>query len=516
MTLQFGSLDDKLRQYPTGNAVLLKSAGPVSDAFIVSRGTRDLLSGPVGSGKTTACVKRALRSAIEQPPMLIEGERRPRAPRVYNLAVFRETYSQLWGSTIPSWLKILNPDKGVGRMVGSSPRPGLYTLDFEDGWGPIQLKAFFYAWGDDADPDDLGGTEYTDAYLNEMNTLRKDLFVNISRSLARSPNRAEIGLPDDPAIPYGRIFGDCNAPAPDNWVFEDFWGPKKPPNYQHFKQPSGFAPDAENLGSVGRSYYATQREANLSRPWWIKIKLEHKPGYNRETDVIYDDFDDDVHVSHTPVPVYPVLPVLVGFDGGLTPAAAFEQELGDAHLNILAEAVVTRGDEFDLAEKVKVIMGSPRFAGCEFHFQCDPAMDAGDDTSIGSMRSRLAKHLGIKKTDIKLARTNDPETRHAAIREKIKDGRRKLTIDATHCPTIRRAMAGTYQYRTTHGTGDRGGAVKNPDSHVMEAAEYAAMMCGTETARIRRTEMLRQREARRQQTTRQAQPRWNPLSRTVR
>lgn len=511
--LQFGSLDDKLRQYGEGNALLLESAGPVSDAFIMSRGTRDLLSGPVGSGKTTACVKRALRSAIEQPPLLVNGRRVNNGQRLYRLTIYRQTYAQLWGTTIKSWCKVLNPDKGIGQLRGSSPRPGQFVLDFEDAFGPINLEANFLAWGDDADPDDLGGTEATDALLNEMPTLREDLFINLGRTVGRFPNRGEIGLPDDPRIPYGRIFGDCNAPPPDSWVFRDFWSPDKPENYRHFKQPGGRDPNAENLKAVGRTYYTGMIEANRHRPWWIKIKIDHKPGYNRETDVIYADFDDDVHVSQTPLPAYPVIPVLVGIDGGLTPAAAFEQELGDGQLNILAECVVKSGDEFDLAEKMKVVMGQPRFADCEFHFQCDPSMDAGADTKIGSMRRRLADALGLKVTDIKLAPTNDPETRHAPIRGKIKDGRRKLLVDAAHCPTIRRALAGTYQYHTTHGTGDRGRAVKNPDSHVMEAAEYGAMQCGTEAARIRKSERDRLRREARDGTGRkgEAPKRYNPL-----
>ena len=506
--LQFGSLDDKLKQYAGGLAVLMDSAGPVSDAFIHSDGTRDLLSGPVGSGKTTACVKRALLRATQQPPLL---QRRPdgRLQRTYRLTVYRQTYAQLWNTTIKSWCKVLDPNKGLGRLVGSPPRPAQYTLDFEDRFGPIHLEVNFLAWGDDADPDDLGGTESTDAYLNELPTLREDLFINLGRTVGRFPNRGELGLPpDDLTIPYGAIFADANAPEPDSYVYRDFWSPEKPAGYRHYQQPGGFHPEAENLKAVGRAYYHQQAEANRHRPWWIKIKIHHKPGYNRETDVIYPDFDDDVHVSHQPLAAYDVLPVLVGFDGGATPAAAFKQELADGTLRILAEVVITRGDEFDLARGCAVVMAQPRFKGCEFIGFCDPAMGAGEDMTLGSMRHRLEKELGIK---IREAASNDPETRHAPIRRKIEKGKRLLLVDATHAPTIRRALAGTYQYHTTRGTGDRGKAVKNPDSHVMEAAEYAAMQSGTEAARLRRGEAVRQREQRRQQAAQQ--PRYNPLAR---
>lgn len=504
--VSFGTLDERLREYEPGNALLMGSAGPVSDAFIMSRGTRDLLSGPVGSGKTTACVKRALVSAIRMPPLKGTNQ------RVYSLFTWRQTYAQLWGTTIKSWLKVLDPEKGVGSIKGSSPRSAVYSLDFEDQHGPIRLTNTFIAFGDDADPDDLGGTECTDAYLNEMNTLRKDLFINLARTVGRYPNRGELGLPDDPRVPYGRIFGDSNAPAPDNWTYDDFWGPEKPDGYRHFRQPGGFAPDAENLGAVGRAYYSAQATANAKRPWWIRIKLHHRPGYNRDVDTVYDKYDDDLNVSLIPLEVFPILPVLVGVDGGLTPAAAFMQELSDGQLRILDEVVLERGDEMDLARGMQVIMGKPRYAGCEFRVRCDPSMDAGADTTRGSMASRLGDALGLT---VELAPTNDPETRHRPIREGIERGSRGLLVDATYCPVIRRALNGTYHYQRTHGSNDRSGVRKTPDSHVMEAAEYAASFAGTEAARIRRSERLRQREARRHGTGKKgaAPQRYNPLRR---
>jgi hypothetical protein len=252
--ITFGSLDDRLKGYAEG-AALLQSAGPVSDAFIQSLGARDLLNGPVGSGKTTACIKRALLAAVRTPPML--GERAPdgRPVRRYRLSLWRETYAQLWGTTIKSWQKVLNPDKGIGEWQGASPRAAVHRITFEDGFGPIHFEAMFFAFGDDADPDDLGGSEYTDAYCNEQDKLREALYTNLARSVGRFPNRGEIGLPDDERIVHGRIFGDCNAPAPDTWVYRDWWSPKKPPGYRLFRQPGGLHADAENLKSVGRGYY---------------------------------------------------------------------------------------------------------------------------------------------------------------------------------------------------------------------------------------------------------------------
>ncbi len=281
MTLRLGSLETPLRSYPEG-ARIFESAGPVSDAFIASRNKIDLLNGPVGSGKTTACVKRALRAAREQPPLLRGGP--PQALCAQHLG---GTYDQLWRMTIPSWRKVLNPDAGVGTFVGflSARRPT--PIEFDDGFGEVEMIARFVAFGDDANVDDLGGLECTDSYLNELDTLREDLFTNLVGRIGRDPTRGEIGLPDREGVVYGRIFADCNAPAPDSWVYRDFWSPQKPKGYLLWRQPGGLEPGAENIAAVGRQYYRDMIAANEKRKWWIKIKVDNKPGFNRDTDVVY-------------------------------------------------------------------------------------------------------------------------------------------------------------------------------------------------------------------------------------
>lgn len=506
--MNFGSLNDKLKAYPEGMA-LLQSAGPVSDAFILSRGSRDLLNGPVGSGKTTACIKRALKAAVMTPPLLSTGVRH------YRLAIWRETYQQLWGTTIKSWQKILNPDRGVGEWVGASPRSALHRITFEDAFGPIQFEALFLAFGPDADPDDLGGTEYTDAMLNEKDKLREALYVNLARSVGRYPSRGEIGLPDHPGLIHGRIFGDCNAPSPESWVYRDWWSLKKPPGYRLFRQPGGQHPDAENLKAVGRQYYAQQIEANAHRAWWIKIKIDNEPGFNREMATVYPKFSDARMVSQIELSVFPVVPVIIACDGGNTPAAALLQEGSDGQIRVLAEVVLERGDEFDLARGLKAVIASPRFKGCEFYLTSDPALWAGDDTTNGSFMTRLGKEVGLKPHKPRLSNNNDTELRHAAIRKAIETNlsgdRPGFIVDGVHCPVIRRGLNGTFRYHVDQQTGERGKIAKTPDSHVCEALEYAAGETGTSAARQRQSVQEAERKRRRQ--TARDSGRYSPFNR---
>jgi hypothetical protein len=504
----FGSLQDRLKSYPEGMA-LLQSAGPVSDAFIMSRGASDLLNGPVGSGKTTACIKRALRAAVETPPLLATGVRH------YRLALWRETYAQMWGTTIKSWQKVLNPDKGVGEWVGASPRAAKHTIIFEDAFGPIHFEALFMAFGEDADPDDLGGTEYTDAYLNEQDKLREDLYINLARSVGRFPSRGEIGMPDHPGIVHGRIFGDCNAPSPESWVYRDWWSPKKPPGYQLFRQPGGMHRDAENLKAVGRQYYAQQIEKNAHRQWWIKIKIDNEPGFNREMATVYPKYSDARMSSDVELTVFPEVPVIIGVDGGNTPAAAFLQEMADGQLRVLAEVALERGDEFDLARGMRSIIASPRFRDCEFHLTGDPALWAGDDTTNGSFMMRLGKELALKPRRPRLSNNNDTEARHVAPRKAMEltlsADRPGFVVDAIHCPVIRRGLNGTFRFHVDRQSGEVGKIAKTPDSHVCEAMEYAAGETGTSAARQRQSAL--EAEKKRKRTEARQTGRYSPFTR---
>jgi len=500
--ISFGSLDGALKQYPEG-AGIFGSAGPVSDGFIMARNKVDLICGPVGSGKTTAAVKRALVRAQRQPPLRSDpGVRR------YVLAVWRETYDQLWRTTIKSWQKVLDPQKGIGSFTGSYPRPAEHRIVFDDAFGKVELTAVFTAFGEGADVEDLGGAEYTDAYLNEMNTLRRDLFINLFGRVGRNPNRGEVGLPDDESLIYGRIFGDCNAPDPLNWVYTDFFSPKRTPGFVLHRQPGGLDEGAENIKAVGRAYYRQMVGANADKPWWVKIKVHNRPGFNRESDVVFGKYDDDEMAAPEPLEVFRTMPVVVGIDGGFTPAAAFTQAPADGQFRIVDEVAIERGDESDLGQALLAKMALPRYRGCQFVFVSDPATGAGEDLPLGSFRSRLADLLGH---DVELAASNDLQKRIADLSKPMERGKRGFVIDAVHCPTIRRALNGTYQYRNTRGTLERSSVIKTPDSHALEAAQYAASLSGTAKARMRKDQSAAARRKVREQE--RSAPRYSALKR---
>jgi hypothetical protein len=197
------------------------------------------------------------------------------------------------------------------------------------------------------------------------------------------------------------------------------------------------------------------------------------------------------------IPVTAHLPVIVGVDGGFTPAAVYAQEMGDGQFRVLAEIALARGSSDELGEAM-LALEARRFPDCDFHTVCDEAMLAGEDgeevsrdeqmISRGSDRQRLAEKLG---RPVLKAKSNEVGRRHDAVRAKIAlncgPGRPGYLLDPS-CQGLIRGKRQTYQFRKLRGTNDLSSVKPTFDTHVADAEQYAAMECGTEAARRRKTD----------------------------
>lgn len=492
----FGGAEDAPREArPSGAINLMRSAGPISDAYILARNPMDLIIGPGGSGKTIATVKK----------MLVEAQRiRPGADgaRRYVVGCWRQKYVNLWKATIPSYWKVLPRDLPGSKWEGSSPREAQHVVNFQDQWGPVQLIVRFRAFGESADPDDVLGNEFTDVALNEWPTMPEELTIALADRVGRDPPREVTGR-------VGRFYGDGNAPDVLSYIYRDFFETPKDGHVLH-RQPGGLAPDAENIEAVGREYYENSCRINAHRPWWIRRMVHAQPGFTRANDPVYPKFDDVRNVSPATMLPSRHLPVLVGVDGGLTPAAVYMQEMPSGQLRIFAEVALERGGMKELSVEMLALEGA-RFPGFEFRTKCDPAMQAGEDTEESSDRSRLAKYLGRPVT---AAKTNNPDTRWAAVRDKfdlsIEGGLPGLMLDPS-CKGLRRGFNQTYAFRNIAGTNDRGNVEKTFDSHAHDALQYGALECGTAEARVLRQESDRERQKRKEKAANA--PRYSPTRR---
>lgn len=508
---EFSDVMDRAAGIAGGEVIdVMQSAGPISDAYILNTSPISCIAGPQGSGKSIASEKK----------FLVEGQRvSPGSDRVrrYVLGIFRQSYDALWKATIPSWWEIFPRGMTGSKWTGASPRAATHIITYEDQWGLIEATAHFLAFGDDANPEHLRGLQFTDVLLPEMDTQRPDLLTWLIGRIGRSPPPKVIGR-------QGRIYGDMNAPDVLNWTYKKFYQLPRQPGFQLFRQPGGLDPGAENLAAyatprdpTGRGYYLQQVELNKDNPWWVRRMVHGIPGMSRGVNLVYDKFDETTMLAAATIKPEPILPVLVGIDGGLTPAAVYCQEMSDGQFRVLAEIGLDRGGIEELGAQM-LVLEKHRFAGCEFVDRCDPSMIAGEDgatvdrsdqlVSKGSDRQRLSDVLGRR---VEISSTNEPGSRWDAVRNLIKNnlgpGRPGFWLDPS-CAGLLRGFLQTYHYRLLRGTNDLSSVQPTFDTHTHDALQYAALESGTASARKRKTDVLRERK-KRQEAARGA-GRYNP------
>lgn len=72
-------------------------------------------------------------------------------------------------------------------------------------------------------------------------------------------------------------------------------------------------------------------------PEWIKVYVNGEYGRLIEGKPVFHNFRDSVHVTAAPLQPVPNLPLLIGVDFGLTPAAVIGQRLADGRWLVLSE-----------------------------------------------------------------------------------------------------------------------------------------------------------------------------------
>lgn len=350
-TLDAGRADGKLPDIDSGDF-----PGPIAEAFFWDDGDIVGIQGPVGSGKTTTLLKSRLRRAVMMPRSTIDGVRR------YKLLAIRETYRQIWATTIPSYLESF--PKNLGEWSGGRGAPVTHKILFDDGAGPIEVLTEFMAFGDDIIAS-MRGVQTTDIWLNEADTMPVDaLSVGIGR-IDRWPGlRHFAGYPPE-LQGYGQIVCDFNAPDEDNWTFKVFHDEAertrmaelmsqaiadaakekgvaagKLVRIEFYNQPGYGQPGCENLQNLSPSYYPRQiasmtlsgKGDQLDRLVYNKIVYLRagEPVFRRE-------FNRRIHVAEATIIPEQGVPLMIGLDQGFKGAAVIAQFLDPHHWRFLAE-----------------------------------------------------------------------------------------------------------------------------------------------------------------------------------
>jgi hypothetical protein len=442
--------------------------GPVAAEFHKSEAFVRGIKGPVGSGKSSTCVMEIIKHTLKQKPYM--GVRRAR------WAVLRNTFPELKSTTIKTWEQWL-PER-VAPIKWDSPISSvLRTPNIGDGTG-MELEVLFIPIDSPLDTGKLRSLELTGAWINEASEIDKAIFDMVTQRVGRYPAKKH-GGPVHPCVIL-----DTNPPDDDHWWYK-FAVESPQENWAFFDQPGGlirkedgtFAPnpDAENIHNIpdGYQYYFKQLSGKTDD--WIKVFLLGQYGTTNTGKPVYPEWREVTHMAKEPLKPIQGLPLLLGFDFGLTPACIIAQLTPRGQLMILRELIAEDMGIRQFAGDVVVPLLRNEFPTYKIVCDCDPAGMARVQTDEKTPIDELLEH-GIPAEP---AATNDFIIRREAVAywmTRMADGFPGFLVDPS-CHTLRRGFNGGYRYERVRVTGEiyKDRPKKDKHSHPHDALQYLAM-----------------------------------------
>ncbi len=452
-------------------------SGPTTKAFMESEALFRGIMGPIGSGKSATCAVEVMRRSAFFPKGP-DGIRRPRG------VVVRNTYPDLKSTTLETWFQWV--PKTYGKVSWAAPITHIVrTADME-------MEVLFLALDRDDDVRKLLSLEATWIWFNEARYIPKTIIDAATGRVGRwVPYPAALNS-------WAGILADTNPPDTESWWYklaertdQDMqiqtekleadlraMGALRDgqPLYEFFRQPSGLSPEAENLQNLRKGYY--QMAAANKTEDYVKVYIHGEYGFVIEGKPVYPMYRDNIHCAKVKLEPAAGLPILVGADFGLTPAAVFGQRMPNGQLRWLDEVTTDRSGikRFGQALRNFVATRYPGFVvGGAWG---DPSGTAGDEdeTAFDILKAETG-------WDWKPAPTNDWELRQEAVRgplSRLHDGEPGLLISPTMVK-VRKGFASGYHFkfvRSSNGAILHEVPAKNEYSHPHEAGQYLALGSG--------------------------------------
>lgn len=438
--------------------------GPVAAAFMQSDAFVRGLMGPVGSGKTTACIMDLFANAAQQ-------NKAPDGIRYSRYVIIRNTYAELQTTTIKSWLDWF--PREMGHFKGDSPPIHTFRV------GDVDLEVVFMALDRPDDIKKLLSLEVSGGWINEAREVPKAVLDALTARVGRYPNAARGGC----RRPF--IIADTNPPDTDHWWFR--LSENTPDGWEFFRQPGGLDENAENLNYLlqdsdsiklpldhperierGREYY--RRAVAGKDPAWVNVYVMAEYGSVMTGKPVFPEYRDSLHCQE--VAYMPGLPLWVGLDFGLTPAAVIGQRTPMGAWIILDEIVSDNMGADNFAKLLNGHLSSNYPVNAVINVIGDPA---GDQRAQTDERTpfMILKANGL---DAKPAPTNDFVLRREAVAmslSRLIDGLPGFRMHP-RCKSLRKGMLGGYSYRRIQTGQERytDKPDKNMYSHVADALQY--------------------------------------------
>jgi hypothetical protein len=444
------------------------TAPPTCARFMSSAAFGRLIAGPVGSGKTTACLFELFRRSCEQAPA-------PDGLRYTRFAIVRQTLKQLKDTVlkdITSWLD------GIAAYKVSDNTVYINIGDVRSEWILIPLDS----------PEDqrrLLSMQLTGAWMSEAIEMDVGLVDALSGRLGRYPS-AQLG-----GASWFGLIADTNMPS-EGSDWHKFMDTNTPKDWQIFIQPGGLEPEAENLNwltqttetlklpiddpkrlAQGRTYY--ERLARGHGGDWVRRYVHAQYGDDPSgTAVFRETFNRSFHVVEDLLPVS-MQPLIIGQDFGRDPCSVICQLDHKGRLLVLQEvAAEDIGLEMHIEKALRPVLMQARYLGRPVAMIGDPS-GISKSSIYEETTFDVLKRLGFMAFP---APTNEIDARLRAVDAFLlgqRDGGPAILFDRDRCPTLIRAMNGGYRYAKTRTGARKPVPDKNEYSHIADALQYACL-----------------------------------------
>lgn len=485
------------------------TALPTLAHFHSSKAFIRAVRGPVGSGKSVGVVVAdPLYHAFNQAPDRYQRRRT-------RWAIIRNTYGELKTTTIKTFQDWLPQE--ICPIKWDEPITGMFVRGLPDGTR-VEAEFIFIAVDRPQHIKKLKSLELTGAVLNEASELDKSILDMVTARVGRFPSKKD-GAP----LTWCGVMLDTNSMDDDHWYHDLDVGPtdedrrqeydqmmdglrvalkaldKDRPLIEFFEQPPALIeaqgsyvpnPDAENIENqqLGAAYWL-QLVAGKPKEW-IDMYVLNKYGQVIDGKPVYPEYNEEIHGKKLALRPIPGVPIYVGLDYGLSPAAVCEQVSAKGQLLILGECVAkerSMGFEQFATQALKPYLTN-RFGSTdsygqpwEFRFVGDPTgtrRSEGDEASAVGIGADVGINIIGAKTNAFLARREAL----AFFMNRLVEGRPALLIDES-CRMVRKGLKGGYHYRRVQIVGEaryQDQPYKNKYSHPCLAMGTLVSMPGAE------------------------------------
>ncbi|MDE2096910.1 MAG: phage terminase large subunit [Patescibacteria group bacterium] len=440
------------------------------------------VKGPVGSGKTSACVMRCFQLMQQQRPGP-DGVRRSRG------CVVRASYSRLDTTTLNTWRQWIPENVFRAPIKMTMPREQHLRFAMNDGTS-VDCQVYFLALETIGDIEKLKSLELTWIWFHEATEILEQVFDVATDRIKRFPRQ------EDGGSNCWKIMLDYNPPDQEHWLYKTF-EVMKPKGYRLWNQPAALIKDdsgplvsvngtryrvnplADNLEHLDATYYDIGKKSDR----FVRIYYLNEYGFAENTTPVYEAYNDRMHYAGRELAVYERLPLLMGVDFGMTPAAVLAQFSPRGQLRVLDEVLpdFERGmgiRQFILTRLKPHI--AQHYPGLTIRGWGDPNGVKRSDANERTCFDELNSPDGFGRGSFRPApfQRHNLSARTQAVTNhltRLIDGEPAFLL-SSRCPMVRAGFLGKYHFARFEKAGQSGRTaeepVKNDHSHPHDALQY--------------------------------------------